>query len=999
MRITSVTLRNCRLHRELRVEFDPARTLIGGPNETGKSTLIEAVHRAMFLKAKGNTEQHRAMISSLHPGQPEVELSFDADGQTYVLKKRFGAAGTTTLASSNSVGLSGEAAESELARLLGVEAGLTGKTVSVQWAHLWVWQGQAGDNPSAHAMAQQDGLLRRLQHLGGAAALQSELDVRVAKYFADARGQIYTQSDKPKAGSELERAERVFVVAQDGLVRANERVARLDSAVADLEGASRTLAASAASLAELEKQQAETEAKAQQLVKLRQQEAEQSPAANAAANRHQALEAANWQILGIRVEISGLAESLKPQNEATQQLEKASQDAKDKATAAETAHTLASGGVREARLRNDLASAHAVLFEKTEIHTKLSEKKKKASLHLRDLAQLEDQLAKLPKVDKAKLKKIQRLEAECSNARTALQAMATGLEVIAAEQPVEAGGLVIKVGERQILTEDTDVKIGTSIRLRIRPGGGNSLTDARQTEAEAQKALLDVLDSLGIQSVNEALEIQLNREELGSRVSSAKAELDGMGVENLAEELQGAQNDLTAALASVDRLTALAKDLKVPEDKTSAKALVKALEGKLSDAEERETEARTARDRSAKALISAEEAWQEKRAETEAQRLKLNGLNAQLELLLKTHGDDTARNRSLTECQAMSSAAQIELKATANAIVALQPELLEGDRTRLARAIKARTNEQHEAGKNIAVARAALNSDGSEDPVADLANAAAKARSAGEHRASLLRKSQATALLDQMFHEEQHSLAQQFTQPLADKISGYLQCIFGAGARAQVELENSEFSGLRLARPGFGGAPFAFDSLSGGAKEQTAAAVRLAMAEVLAADHDGCLPVFFDDAFAYSDPERVSRLQRMLDLAATRGLQVIVLSCNPADYTSLGAKTVSLHTKIHGASLRSNPVTEGEAESADAIPVDAEDHPKISAHSVAVTDELRQKLLSALSNRGGSRGNQSLREELGWEDATYSAVKNDLVGGGKLVLGRGRGGSVSLPNL
>ena len=52
MRIKTATLRNCRIHRELTVEFDPARTLIGGPNEVGKSTLVEAIHRALFLKAR-----------------------------------------------------------------------------------------------------------------------------------------------------------------------------------------------------------------------------------------------------------------------------------------------------------------------------------------------------------------------------------------------------------------------------------------------------------------------------------------------------------------------------------------------------------------------------------------------------------------------------------------------------------------------------------------------------------------------------------------------------------------------------------------------------------------------------------------------------------------------------------------------------------------------------------------------------------------------------------
>ena len=63
---------------------------------------------------------------------------------------------------------------------------------------------------------------------------------------------------------------------------------------------------------------------------------------------------------------------------------------------------------------------------------------------------------------------------------------------------------------------------------------------------------------------------------------------------------------------------------------------------------------------------------------------------------------------------------------------------------------------------------------------------------------------------------------------------------------------------------------------------------------------------------------------------------------------------------------------------------------------VAVSDQLRQELLSALSRLGGSKGNQTLREELGWDEATYDAVKNDLVVSGRLTPGRGRGGSVAI---
>jgi uncharacterized protein YhaN len=66
------------------------------------------------------------------------------------------------------------------------------------------------------------------------------------------------------------------------------------------------------------------------------------------------------------------------------------------------------------------------------------------------------------------------------------------------------------------------------------------------------------------------------------------------------------------------------------------------------------------------------------------------------------------------------------------------------------------------------------------------------------------------------------------------------------------------------------------------------------MAEILATDNDGCLPILFDDAFAYTDSERVQSLQRMLNLAALRGLQIIILTCAPADYSAFGASEARL---------------------------------------------------------------------------------------------------------
>jgi type I restriction enzyme M protein len=56
----------------------------------------------------------------------------------------------------------------------------------------------------------------------------------------------------------------------------------------------------------------------------------------------------------------------------------------------------------------------------------------------------------------------------------------------------------------------------------------------------------------------------------------------------------------------------------------------------------------------------------------------------------------------------------------------------------------------------------------------------------------------------------------------------------------------------------------------------------------------------------------------------------------------------------------------------------------------------KDSFMAALTGIGGSAGNGRLRETLRWDEATYNAVRDELVAEGIVIPGRGRGGSVSL---
>lgn len=61
-------------------------------------------------------------------------------------------------------------------------------------------------------------------------------------------------------------------------------------------------------------------------------------------------------------------------------------------------------------------------------------------------------------------------------------------------------------------------------------------------------------------------------------------------------------------------------------------------------------------------------------------------------------------------------------------------------------------------------------------------------------------------------------------------------------------------------------------------------------------------------------------------------------------------------------------------------------------------DDRNDQFLAALAALGGSAGNGRLREALQWDEATYVAVQSGLIASGVIVPGRGRGGSVRLPD-
>lgn len=115
MRILSVRVKNVRMHEDCTVEFDRERTVVAGPNESGKSTLVDAIERVLCYPHRSSADNLDGFKPRAGGGTPEVCLRFERHGRTYEILKIFkGPQSVARLTDQDGVAWTGDEAEERL---------------------------------------------------------------------------------------------------------------------------------------------------------------------------------------------------------------------------------------------------------------------------------------------------------------------------------------------------------------------------------------------------------------------------------------------------------------------------------------------------------------------------------------------------------------------------------------------------------------------------------------------------------------------------------------------------------------------------------------------------------------------------------------------------------------------------------------------------------------------------------------------------------------------
>ncbi|NUR58384.1 MAG: AAA family ATPase [Catenulispora sp.] len=318
----------------------------------------------------------------------------------------------------------------------------------------------------------------------------------------------------------------------------------------------------------------------------------------------------------------------------------------------------------------------------------------------------------------------------------------------------------------------------------------------------------------------------------------------------------------------------------------------------------------------ADALRSAEEETNRLAAEAENLRGRADSLRAEHE----------AAQARLAEARTAVSDAAVEsrdadaAKALATAVLDRavheaeyrkaepeQVELLLGN----AQAVVARTEaEIAEARAEVQHLAGRLDTVG--DDVADRRREADRRRDAAERDLSAVTaRAEAALLLYETLLRRRAEATEAYQGPFKEQVEKFGKWVFGAGFGVTVDGD------LRVSHRTLNGRTDPYAELSTGAREAVAMCVRLACAALVGPD--GGVPVLIDDALGAADPDRRRTLGALLGHAgdhggpdgaysgsrAYSGAQIIIFTCDPDRYRAVGSAQV--RSLVHNGDRENSP--------------------------------------------------------------------------------------------
>lgn len=875
MIIRSLEIANFRKFRDpVRIDgFTDGFNVVVEPNETGKSTLLEALRAAFFIRHSAKTELVRSYMPIGDDVAPRVAVEFTLQGQPWSLEKQF-MKSTSVRLTGNGGRRESDAAEEALQELLGFERGNNrGSDPETRGplGMLWVEQmsALAVENPNRIVRDTVRGVLEA--EVGAVTggrrfdAIRNSVETAYAALRTPATG---------KSRGELAAAEARLASANTARQQAEGAYREYEQALSDLDGAKARLRIVERDLADPEtgeqRRRLESDQKLAETASLR--------LATAEAQHGRAEELA--KTAAARLERIGTAEArvAKAEEEIDKSRggEEEAQAAVDAAVAEEKRQRAALDDARKSREQReaDLNKARGQMRAFT-----AAAGARRAIDARQALGELEERERKLQAeaalaVDDAALAKVARLEREEVAALAKFEAGAVKVEIEL------AGGAELRIDGAPSDASNVDVlsptrfEIGSAGSIVVLPPQASG----RSMEADLSAAREELAASLRTISIT-SHSAGVARNE---RAASATRELVALRAQIAAacpgDPTIGLAPGADALRAFVAGLGEMVEDLVAPDDDLDAH------EAAVTSARLAEVGAAATHDESRTALAKAENVLATATADLMAATRELDAAKSNLNTVLED-ADRASLETALGELQ-RDRAAKLELLERAReAANAFDIEVIKRRLDNIDRATTRAGEERLELTRRIASLEATVAREGVTGPAGRVAEAKEEELAASSALSRLRQEADTLQVLRKALADAASDASRTFLAPVTRRAAHYVERLLPG-----CDLSFNEELGLTgLSRAGV---DESCGGLSRGTQEQLAILTRLAFADLLLEDGKP-ISLILDDPLVYSDDERLETMTDILQEAAQR-MQVILLTCRSKAFRHVDGNRITL---------------------------------------------------------------------------------------------------------
>lgn len=839
--------------------------VIAGDNEEGKSTLFTALRSAFFLKHSTTGQAVENLLPYGSQVRPEVSVDFELADGSYSLSKSFCLKPFQARLKSPQGTVEGAAVEERLSQILMCPA-VTGKKADQDkgfWGLLWLEQAAALDGLMMSDAGRQT-LLKAVESdigtvLGGKSgrALMNSVTKLYGDFFTANRGDATKEYRKSKelvetVGQELEscrkaykdyeskvdeltqkRDQKAALRRENALSKAKERVKLSDEKVQKLNKL---------------KQELETCLLAQKTLRAEYNNLKQQSDARALTRTD-----AEKSVVEVQKAELAAVEAQKAAIVASELVSKAQQEIADLQKQIQEQELL--------RRKLEVAELRA---KKEQNKTELSERLSSAKAKLQQLDKVALQY-KAIKLDEKSLPNLRQLQRAASDSESRAAAASTRLVLHPAEgKQAFAFGEELETGSTVLVSESTTLELSQWGTIEVHPGGENVAAKRKDAE-KLQGQLAAALASCGVDSIEQAEELALSKQELKSSSEVLASELKILvpnGVKALEAQLSQLASELTGAESE-----------QVSYTEADLSESVKTLE-QLRKQEVAESKNLSALTSAAHQAEIAQREWTT-RVESAKQQRDLN--QSRLDQMALGDSDENVKVK-LDDALHKCSLKEKELELVKAGLDALDPVAVSDEADEAQRGLRAVTSQLENLDRNIDILAAEVDTLGKLGPGEKLQEFEGKFEKATQQLESMERQARAVKLLYETMRDCEKDAKEQFMEPVQMRLRPYLNEVFPG---TDVALDQSQFEIAGLQRNAH---VEKYNSLSIGTREQISVLTRLAIAGLLKEKGYPAL-VVLDDALVYSDERRFDLMKQVLRRAAKEGdLQILILTCRKRDY-------------------------------------------------------------------------------------------------------------------